>query len=203
MEIGRICLSKPLSCKACPGISLLSTIFISKIGPQKYIASLLDVSLFDDVEVSARGRTLCTYWQHWSDGNRRPTFAPKANVRRDFFVLRVRPPRMGVLCFSGAKNEGWGLPRSSAPKHLHGSWVAHSSASKIEEFPDMPCMKRVYKDNLGVGTLVSNQERRALVVSRIKTRVNRGLCSSIGLHRISFVRASRDTPRGFLRCSGG
>ena len=47
-------------------------------------------------------------------------------------------------------------------------------------------MKNVYKDNTDVAKLVSSQERRAAVVPR----VNRSLCSSIGLHRISLVRAS-------------
>ena len=52
-------------------------------------------------------------------------------------------------------------------------------------------MKRVYKDNyVGVGTLVSSQERRALAVSLInglstagQPVVSRGLCFSIGLNR--------------------
>ena len=34
-------------------------------------------------------------------------------------------------------------------------------------FPDMPCMKRVYRDKIGVGTLVTIQERRALFVPLI------------------------------------
>ena len=34
-------------------------------------------------------------------------------------------------------------------------------------FPDMPCMKMVYKDKKSVGTLVSNQERIAAVVPLI------------------------------------
>ena len=41
----------------------------------------------------------------------------------------------------------------------------------------------------GVGTLVSCQEQRAAVVLRI----SRGFCSSIGSHKISFVRASEET----------
>ena len=42
---------------------------------------------------------------------------------------------------------------------------------------------------IGVGTLVSSQERRALFVPRF----NRTFCSSTGLHRISFVRASEES----------
>ena len=56
--------------------------------------------------------------------------------------------------------------------------------------------------HLDVGTLVSNQERRAAVVPQINRGYNgyqlvvsRTFCSAIDLHRISFVRASRDTPR--------
>ena len=66
-----------------------------------------------------------------------------------------------------------------------------------EKFSDMPCMNKVYKDKIGGGLLVSSQGRRAAVVSRKnrlstadKARVNRGFCFSIGLHRISFFRAS-------------
>ena len=56
----------------------------------------------------------------------------------------------------------------------------------------MPCMKRVYRDNhVGVGTLASSQERRAGFLPR----VNRTFFSSIGLLRISFVRASEETFR--------
>ena len=50
-------------------------------------------------------------------------------------------------------------------------------------------MKRFCGDNEGVGPFVSSQERRAAVVPR----VNHSLCSSIGLHRISLVRASGET----------
>ena len=55
---------------------------------------------------------------------------------------------------------------------------------------------------IGDGTLVSSQERRALAVPLInrgtiagQPRVNRSFRSSIGLHRISFVRASEETSR--------
>ena len=54
----------------------------------------------------------------------------------------------------------------------------------------------------GVGSLVSSQEQRMLLVPLIKrgwtadeTRVNREFSSSIGLHRISFVLASGETFR--------
>ena len=43
----------------------------------------------------------------------------------------------------------------------------------------------------GVGTLVRSQERRAAVVPV----VNRGFCSPIGLHRVSFFRASEESFR--------
>ena len=49
---------------------------------------------------------------------------------------------------------------------------------------------------IGDGTLVTNQERRAPArVPADKPVVNRGFCSSIGLNRVSFVRSSRVTPR--------
>ena len=35
------------------------------------------------------------------------------------------------------------------------------------QFPNMPCMKRVYRDKIGVGTPVCSQERRALFVPLI------------------------------------
>ena len=56
----------------------------------------------------------------------------------------------------------------------------------------MPCMKRVYRDKIGVGTLVSSQERRALAVpliNRLSTagqpRVNHE--STAGQPLISFL----------------
>ena len=49
------------------------------------------------------------------------------------------------------------------------------------------CLQR----QIGVGTLVSSQEQRVLLVPRL----NRGFCSSIFLHRISLVRAPGETRR--------
>ena len=49
---------------------------------------------------------------------------------------------------------------------------------------------------IGVGTQVSSQERRAAVfprINRLSTDRQSRVCSSVGLHRISFVRASEDT----------
>ena len=64
---------------------------------------------------------------------------------------------------------------------------------------------------MAFGTLVNSQQRRALavpVINRLSTAcqplVNRSLCSSIGLHSISLVRASRGTPRrSFFHRLGG
>ena len=78
----------------------------------------------------------------------------------------------------------------------------------------MPCANRVYKD-IGVGPLVSSQERRAVSSGGQNGRqpvVNRWFGLSIGLHRISFGRASETfrtvvydalegTPRGRWRSS--
>ena len=79
------------------------------------------------------------------------------------------------------------LPSLASPGHP----VVRCSA------PTRPEYIRVWDST---STLVSNQERRALVFPRInrgstvdKLRVNRSLCFSIGLHRNSFVRASRDS----------
>ena len=53
-------------------------------------------------------------------------------------------------------------------------------------------MKSFYRDKyVGVGTLVSSQERRAAAVPRL----NQTFCSSTDLHRISFVHASEETFR--------
>ena len=64
----------------------------------------------------------------------------------------------------------------------------------------MPCMKRVHRDKEGDGSLVRNQKRIAAVVPRInrlstayQPLVNRLSCSSIGLHRVSFVRAFEES----------
>ena len=62
------------------------------------------------------------------------------------------------------------------------------------KIPDMPCTKRFtckVQRQICIGTLVSNQARRAAVVPRF----NRWFCSSIGLNGGSYVLASRDMPR--------
>ena len=61
------------------------------------------------------------------------------------------------------------------------------------DFPDKPCIKRVYRDK-GIGPLISSQERRAAVVP-LTNRLSNADFSSIGLHRISLVRASEETFR--------
>ena len=56
-------------------------------------------------------------------------------------------------------------------------------------FPDMPCMRRVYRDKrrpfngLQPGTKSGRRPADGSLV-------NRSLCSFVGLHRVSFVRAS-------------
>ena len=67
-----------------------------------------------------------------------------------------------VLLPSVPKIGNGGFARSPVPKIVHAKIVRRL-------FPDMPCMKRVYKDKyVGVSTLVSSQERRALAAPRIK-----------------------------------
>ena len=64
-------------------------------------------------------------------------------------------------------------------------------------FPGHALHETDSQGQLGVGTLVSNQERRALVVPLINCRSTAGqcrFCTSIGLHRVSLFRASRGTP---------
>ena len=61
----------------------------------------------------------------------------------------------------------------------------------VKPFPGHALHENSLQRYLGFGTLVSNQERRAAIVPQF----NRWFCSPIGLHRISYVRASRDTPR--------
>ena len=65
----------------------------------------------------------------------------------------------------------------------------------LNSFPGHALHEKGLQRQTSVGTLVSSQERRAAVVPRInrgktadKPVVNRSLCSSIALHRISFVR---------------
>ena len=80
-------------------------------------------------------------------------------------------------------------------------------------FPDMPCTKGFTETTKGDGPLVSSHEQRALVVPQInrlptgyQPLVNRSLCSFVGLHRISLVRASGgNVQETWLRsrCLGG
>ena len=69
-------------------------------------------------------------------------------------------------------------------------------------FPGQALHETGLQRQIGVGTLVSSQERRAAVVPRISRGstgyqpvVNRSLCSSIGLHRVSVVRVFEGTFR--------
>ena len=63
--------------------------------------------------------------------------------------------------------------------------------------PEHALHEKGLQRQIGVGTLVSSQEQRALLVPVIKTGrkvlvVNRMLCSPNGLHGISLVRASEE-----------
>ena len=64
-------------------------------------------------------------------------------------------------------------------------------------FPGDALHEKSLHRQIGVGTLVRSQERRAAVVLQMnqlstgcQPQVDRGLCSPIGLHWVSFVRAS-------------
>ena len=59
----------------------------------------------------------------------------------------------------------------------------------VGRFPGHALHEKGLQRQIGVGTLLSSQKRRALFVPRF----NRTFCSSTGLHRISFVRASEET----------
>ena len=68
----------------------------------------------------------------------------------------------------------------------------------MKTFPDMPCMKRVYKEKKATvhRSTARNKERFSSPGSTaVQTRFNRGFCYPIGLHRISLVRAAGDTRR--------
>ena len=73
--------------------------------------------------------------------------------------------------------------------------------SFVNPFPGHALHEKGLQKQKGVGTLVSSQERKAAVVplsrwcTANKPRVNRSLCSSVGLNEISFVRASEKTFR--------
>ena len=67
------------------------------------------------------------------------------------------------------------LPRMSARNvwsfaRLRRNRTDMNDAGRETEFPDMPCMKRVYRDKKGVVPLVGSQKQRALLVPLI----NRG-----------------------------
>ena len=66
--------------------------------------------------------------------------------------------------------------------------------SLLEFIPGHALHEQGLQRQIGGGTLVSSQERRALVVLRL----NRWFCSSVGLHRNSFVRASGESSRRVL-----
>ena len=76
-----------------------------------------------------------------------------------------------------------------------------NSRSMPLEIPGHALHEKGLQRQIGVGTLVNSQQRRALAVPVInrdkpdKPRVNRTFCSSTGLHRISFVRACEETFR--------
>ena len=59
-------------------------------------------------------------------------------------------------------------------------------------FPDMPCIKGVYRDRNGVGPLVSSQDRRAAAVPGVNQLSTARHVPRFGLHRISFVRAPEE-----------
>ena len=71
------------------------------------------------------------------------------------------------------------------------------SQSKKSRFPSRSLIpghalhEKGLQRQIGVGTLLSSQKRRALFVPRF----NRTFCSSTGLHRISFVRAFEESFR--------
>ena len=66
---------------------------------------------------------------------------------------------------------------------VSGFWVRQVSGHALHE--------KGLQRQVGIGTLVSSQERRAAVV----LVVNRTLCSPNGLHKISFVRASEESSK--------
>ena len=96
------------------------------------------------------------------------------------------------------------VPSRSSSKLDAGSSLSISRATRYH-FPGHPLDERGLQRQKGGGLLVSIQERRAAVVPQInrgqpadKPLVQRGLCSSTGLHSISLVRAFTETSRTYV-----
>ena len=68
-----------------------------------------------------------------------------------------------------------------------GTKSGHRPGNKLD-IPGHALHEKGLQRQKSVGPLASSQERKALLVLVI----NRGVCSSIGLHRVSFVRASEE-----------
>ena len=76
-------------------------------------------------------------------------------------------------------------PASPRPANwMSGFWIRHFGS------PDMPCMKRFYKNKQASVHFSSSQERRALAVPLTNRSSTARCVPRSGLHRISFVRAS-------------
>ena len=102
----------------------------------------------------------------------------------------------------------WTCPLGSRFYHLFRSSSAFSFAyhcclswfASVHDCTLWILHEKGLQRQLGVGTLVRNQERRAAIVPRIKSgviadkpQVNRTFCSSIGLHKVSYTRIRYST----------
>ena len=108
-------------------------------------------------------------------------------------INRSSTARQPVIVFPHSVYIGLRLSLLSQKRYECFSW----SADQRYHFPGHALHEKGLQRQTGVGSLVRSQERRAAVVPRInrlstarQPPVNRLSCSSIGLHRISFVRAS-------------
>ena len=118
--------------------------------------------------------------------------------------LRPAPPCHAPPCLAA--------PRRAPPRPRFGfDKFGFGRLDYKFHFPDMHCKKRFLQGQKGDGPLVNSQERRALFVLLINRgsnsdpmRVQRGLCSSTGLHGISLVRAPEEMFRtGFFDALAG
>ena len=91
-----------------------------------------------------------------------------------------------------------------------GSTAGQPDVLFLRRFPGYALHEKGLQTHIGVSTLVSSQEQRALLVPRLnrlstagQPRVNRTFCSSAGLHRISFFVLAKKRPGQLLMVPWG
>ena len=96
-----------------------------------------------------------------------PLHPVKAHFHKLF--LRRNVQDKGLRCSVG--QDGLLCPVHNNALASHPAWPAPPGPTHpwcvglgFHKFPEMPCMKRAYRDKKGVGPLVSTQEEKALLV---------------------------------------